>query len=353
LHESEERHRFIVETAEDAIVCVDAQGEIMLWNPAAEAMFGYSTNEIMGKPATMIVPERFRDDLRSIMSRAISKGGSITIGKALEFYGLRKEGSELPLEISVATWATRWGRFATGILRDITERKQKETALRKSEQAARQMSKTFVQSHDKEREQLAMEVHDRIAQTLVGAFLQLQTLETIPQKDAVAKRLLSRAIVLLQDGIFQCRNIMEALYSPVLHDFGLVAKIDEDMRRFQEDTGRRAQFDARCPQRLPPDVEVTAYRIFHEALTNVRRHATDAKEVKVSLVCKGQILDLQVKDDGSGFDARAETQIEQVGGLMVMRRRAELRGGTFEVTSAPGKGTTVHVQLPLSAGNET
>lgn len=139
----------------------------------------------------------------------------------------------------------------------------------------------------------------------------------------------------------------------MLRDFGLVAMIDEELRRFQEDTGCQTQFDARCPERLPRDTEVTAYRIFHEALTNVRRHATDAKKVKVSLTSKGQMLNMQVKDDGPGFDVRAEMRIKQVGGLLIMRRRAELVDGTFEIVSFPGQGTTVTVCLPFAATAET
>lgn len=353
LQESEEKYRSMIANAEDAIVSADAQGKIIFWNHATEAMYGYSAYEIVGKPAIEIVPERFRDNMRRIMDRTISKGGSITLGKAFEFRGLRKDGSEFPLELSVTISKTKYGVFITAILRDISERKQMEDTLRKSEQTVRQVAKTFAYSHEEERQHVAMELHDRIAQTLTAVFHQLQTLDAIPLKDTVAQQILSRAMVLVQECIYEARNIMEGLYSPVLRDFGLVTMIDEELRRFKEGTGCQTQFDARCPERLPRDTEVTAYRIFHEALTNVRRHATDVKEVKVSLTCKDRMLNMQVKDDGPGFDVQTETRIKQVGGLLIMRRRAELSGGTFEIASFPGKGTTVSVRLPWAATAET
>ena len=352
LSESEEKYRSIIASAEDAIVSVDAQGNVELWNHAAEIMFGYTAEEIVGKPVADIVPERFRSELVKTMERAISKGGSVTIGSAIEFHGLRKDGSEFRMEISVTTWETKRGVFLTGIIRDITERKRVEEALRRSEYTMRQMTKLFVQSHEDERQQIAIEVHDRIAQTLSGAFLQLQALEPAIEKGSGAEKILPKALVLLQECIGECRNIMEYLYSPVLHDFGLIAVMDEELRDFQEATGCRAHFDARCPERPPREVEVTVYRIFREALTNVRRHAK-AKEVVVTLTHRNDRVALQVKDDGQGFNPGAEMRIKQVGGLMIMRRRAELSGGTFEVWSVPGQGTTVKVQLPLSAGNET
>lgn len=348
LSESEERYRSVVDHAEEAIISTDNQGNIVSWNHAAEKMFGYPAQEIIDKPATSMVPERFHKNLRRVMERAISKGVSFTIGKAFEFYGLRKDGSEFPLELSVTTWETRGGVFLTGIMRDITERKQMEEALRKSEQTIRQLARTFVQSHEEERQQVSLEVHDRIAQTLTAALLQLQALEAITQEDAAARKMLLRAIVLVQESITESRNIMQDLYSPVLRDFGLVATIDEELHSFREDTDCRTKFDARCPGRLPRDVEATAYRIFHEALSNVRRHAASAREVNVSLTCKDRMLTLEVRDDGPGFDPWAEMQIKQVGGLMIMRRRAELNGGSFEVISAPGQGATVTVRLPYA-----
>lgn len=189
----------MIANSEDAIVSVDAQGKIIFWNRAAETMFGYSAYEVVGKPAIELVPERFRENLRRIMSRSIPKGGLVTLGKAFEFHGLRKDDSEFPLELSVTMWETKYGVFIAAILRDISERKKVENALRRSEWNVRRVAVTFAQSHEEERQHIAMELHDRIAQTLTAVFHQLQTLDVMPLKDTVAQQIVLRAMSLVQE----------------------------------------------------------------------------------------------------------------------------------------------------------
>jgi PAS domain S-box-containing protein len=132
LEASEERFRSVVQTANDTIISVDSRGNIVFWNKSAEIIFGYSADEAISKPLTFIMPERFREDHRKGMNRLVSTGKSKMVGKTFETFGLRKDGSEFPIDLSLATWETREGIFFTGIIRDITERKQMEEELRKS-----------------------------------------------------------------------------------------------------------------------------------------------------------------------------------------------------------------------------
>jgi len=130
LRESEERFRSVVETANDAIVSIDARGNIVFWNHVAESIFNYSMDEIIGQPLTLIMPERFRESHQKGISRVISTEKSNYLGKTFELVGLRKDGSEFPLELSVATWKAGEETFFTGIMRDISERKQAEKEIR-------------------------------------------------------------------------------------------------------------------------------------------------------------------------------------------------------------------------------
>ncbi|MBE0448614.1 MAG: SpoIIE family protein phosphatase [Actinobacteria bacterium] len=126
LRESEERLRSVVQTATDAIVSADSHGKIIFWNRSAEVIFGYSAGEVVNKPLALIMPERFREAHQSGIDRVVSTGKSNVIGKTFEVTGLRKDGSEFPLELSLASWKTREGIFFTGIVRDITERRRTE-----------------------------------------------------------------------------------------------------------------------------------------------------------------------------------------------------------------------------------
>ncbi len=132
LHESEERYRAIAESAHDAIVTADFNDVIVAWNHGAQQMFGYDRSEIVGQPIDRLMPERFRESHRSAMLRIGVGHPRQAAGRTIELHGLRKDGSEFPLELSLADWETAQGTFYTGIMRDITERKQAEKSLRES-----------------------------------------------------------------------------------------------------------------------------------------------------------------------------------------------------------------------------
>ncbi len=126
----EERFHALAQTASDAIININSDGNIVFWNKAAEKIFGYSANEIIGKSLTDIMPERFRKAHAAGVKRVVSTGELRRIGKASEVTGLTNKGLRIPLELSLATWKTHEGIFFTGIARDITERKRMEETLR-------------------------------------------------------------------------------------------------------------------------------------------------------------------------------------------------------------------------------
>jgi PAS domain S-box-containing protein len=133
LLESEEHFRSVAETANDAIITIDTHGNIVFWNHAAETIYGYSAGEIIGKQMASIISERFREAHQKGIDRIVSTGRPRIIGKTIEIIGLKKDGSEFPVELSLSTWTTRGGIFFNAALRDITERKKAEETLQESE----------------------------------------------------------------------------------------------------------------------------------------------------------------------------------------------------------------------------
>ena len=133
LQSSEHRFHSLVETASDAIVCADSSGEILFWNRSAEAMFGYPTAEAIGQPVTLIMPERFHDRHRRGMTRFLATGKPRIMGRTIEMFAQRSDGSEFPVELSLTAWKTKQETFFAGIIRDVSERKQAEENLRSSE----------------------------------------------------------------------------------------------------------------------------------------------------------------------------------------------------------------------------
>ena len=133
IRESEKRLQAVTNSAIDSIMTIDETGIIIGWNPAAEKMFGYSEREIISHPMEFLIPERYLDGHKRGIMRIQSGGERHVIGKTVEMAGKRKDGSEFPLELSLAEWQTKEGRFFTGFIRDITDRKRTETALQESE----------------------------------------------------------------------------------------------------------------------------------------------------------------------------------------------------------------------------
>ena len=140
LTESEERFRSLVESASDAIVVADHRGFILSWNRSASMLFGYPDEEAIGKPLTILMPERYRPAHEKSLARIESTGRSRMMGTVLELHGLRHDGTEFPIELSLATWSSAAGNFYSGIIRDISARKKIEEALHRSEKLLRDVA---------------------------------------------------------------------------------------------------------------------------------------------------------------------------------------------------------------------
>jgi PAS domain S-box-containing protein len=141
--ESDMRLRSITDAAADAVIAADVDGNIVSWNRGAAAIFGYAETEVVGRPLSMLMPERHRE----AHGRGIARAGATShpvITQGLEFTGLRKDGTEFPIELSLGSWDSEQSRFYVGIIRDVTERKRAEEVLRQTEQQLRQAQKMEV-----------------------------------------------------------------------------------------------------------------------------------------------------------------------------------------------------------------
>jgi PAS domain S-box-containing protein len=132
--EHENRFRSLVESASDAIVIADGRGTIISWNKAASNLFEYSDEEAIGRPLTVLMPQRYHAAHLKGLARIESTGERRAIGSVVELHGLTKNGTEFPMELSLGTWKTTEGNFYSGVIRDISWRKLAEEALRASEE---------------------------------------------------------------------------------------------------------------------------------------------------------------------------------------------------------------------------
>lgn len=130
LKENEERYRSVVETATEGIVSIDANERIISWNKAAQKIFSYNKSEILGEPITLIIPKQLRRAHKKGIERVLFNGKPKVIGKTIEVTGLKKDGNEIPIELSLSKWKSKEKIYFTGIIRDISERKKIEEDLK-------------------------------------------------------------------------------------------------------------------------------------------------------------------------------------------------------------------------------
>ena len=179
LRQSEERLNTICDSALDAVVMIDASGKVVYCNPAAERMFGYSADEMKGRQVhEVMVPGQYIEQAAKGFAEFGKTGAGQVVGKVLELTALRRNGSEFPIEISVAAFRIKGLWCAAGIIRDITERKRAEEALRKEYRNL----KHLLHASDHERQLIAYEIHDGLAQQLAGAIMQFQTFDHLKDK---------------------------------------------------------------------------------------------------------------------------------------------------------------------------
>jgi signal transduction histidine kinase len=251
--------------------------------------------------------------------------------------------------------------------REIERRRSVEESLRTSEQTSSQLleksrrmqeelrllSRRMLSAQEDERKNISRELHDVIAQMLTGINVRLSSLKT---KTATSTRDLQKKIEVTQRLVEKSVDIIHRfardLRPAVLDDLGLIPAMRSYLKHFTEQTGIRTSFTASAEvEKLDGTSRTALYRIAQEALTNVSRHAK-ASVVKVSIRLRQNRVCMEIQDDGRGFqveDAAAIQHSKRLG-LLGMRERAEMVGGVFCVDSAPGKPTTVHVEIPKDQG---
>jgi len=345
--QAEERHARLaarlsglLDSAMDAIITVDESQRIVLYNRAAEKIFGWTTEEALGQPLAKLMPERFRGGHGAYVQRFASTGvTSRRMGDNTVVYGRRADGEEFPMEASISQLKTADGKLFTVILRDVTERvraQDERTAFAAAAHAIREEEKTRV----------ARELHDELAQSLTAL-----KMDTIWVRDNAAtapdmlQPKLAEMLSMLDRAVASTRRIAADLRPLMLDDLGLVPAIEWLVTNFSQRSGVATTLRADEELELREPYATAVFRIVQESLVNVGKHAA-ATEVTVSIEQVGDAVELVVQDNGKGFVTSAPRKPQSLG-LMGLRERAQLLRGSVSIDSSPGEGTRVSVRIPM------
>jgi len=363
LQKSEEGFRAVAETAAEAIVSADKHGHITYFNPGAERIFGYAARDVIGSPLTLLMPQRFHEAHRQGLSRFLSTGQARVIGRTVELVGQRKEGTEFPLELSLASWKAGGETYFTGILRDITERKRLE-------QEVQQRSAAF-EAANKELEAFSYSVsHDlRAPLRAIDGFSRILLEDHIAHLPADAQRYLhavrnnsQQMGRLIDDLLTFARLSRQPLSKQLVRPADLVQQCVEELRAEQQ--GRRVEMaigDLPACQADPALLK----QVWLNLISNALKYTRKQEMAVIAVGCQEQdsATAYFVRDNGVGFDMRYADKLfgvfqrlhraeEYAGtgvGLAIVQRIIHRHGGRVWAEAAVNHGATFYFTLQGAA----
>lgn len=348
LAESALHTQAILDNMVDAVITIDAQGHMESFNKAAGPMFGFVAEEVIGRHVSLLIPEPRKTRPGTQQSHYQALGEAHVLGRPREMMARRKSGEMFPISLAVTRYSHRGRTTYVGLVRDISESRQAALALEANARQLKEMSKRVLLAQESERRRVARELHDELGQSLTAIKINLQSSARF--KDRPADELNQENLEIVEQALQQVRRLATALRPSVLDDLGLVPALRGLCEQSAQRSGFAVHFHPALPEsRLGPEVETTCFRIVQESLTNIARHAA-AVRVDIDLFHDGDALMLVVRDDGCGFDVAAMQARAQGGasmGVLAMKERAELIGGSLDIQSRPGAGTTLTLRCPM------
>lgn len=337
----------ILDTAMDAIITVDEAQNIVLFNAAAEAIFGWPREQITGGPFTLLFPQRFHAEYAFQIRRL---GETDRVSHPMEgsciIMALHRNGHEFASSASISQINENGAKLYTVILRDVTTQVITENALRKSQEKLRELAAAAHLIREQEKRHIARELHDELGQSLTSLKMDVMWIMDRPTADQTMITKKFADMLSIIDGMtVTTRRISSDLRPLMLDDLGLAPAAEWLVQNFMEHTGIRCELTVAMPELELQEPYATAmFRILQEALTNAARHA-HATLIKIILAQTGGDIYLSVRDNGCGFVT--STVSNDSYGLMGMRERIYLLDGEIKIDSEPGQGTIIDVHIPF------
>jgi PAS domain S-box-containing protein len=387
-----ERYTDLYDFAPVGYFSIDEQGLILEANLTGAALLGVERSQLINRRLQHFVVPASRPIFLAFLEKVFAGPGKQVCEASL----LNKNGTPSWADFQGASAASlrserKWCRVAVSditalkqaedtqrrmeaqvaanreLRQEIIRRQAVETALKKSEQYSRRLlaeslelqkqlrhlSRRVLTAQEEERGRISRELHDEVAQILMGVNLHLAALAQQGEVDAKSlKKKIKRTRQLVVRSLNTVHQFAVKLRPPALDDLGLIPALHSYMKEFAAQTGlaiRLATFSRGKIEQLDSAKRTVLYRVAQEALTNIARHA-QASLVNVSIRKLQGVICLEVQDNGKSFDVQGAlpTRRKKGLGLLGMRERVEMVGGRFTVESSPGQGTTIRAEIPFS-----
>jgi PAS domain S-box-containing protein len=339
--QSEDRFRAIFDEAPVGMVIGNPDRTIARVNKAMCEMTGYRPEDLLGKHVEVFMHPDDRDVSAPYVEKLLA--GEISSFTVERRY-LAKGGRAFWAQATTATIYDAEGKlaFGLGIVEDIDDRKKAQEELDRERRTLWHM----LQSSDHERQLIAYDIHDGLAQQLAAATMQFQSYEHLKDHHpASAGTAFDAGLQMLRQAHSEARRLISGVRPPILDESGIVAALAHLVHDQQEPDGPSIEFQSDVEfRRLEPVLENAAYRIAQEALANACQHSR-SRRVRLALLQSDRTIRIEVQDWGVGFDPGSIG--ENRFGLQGIRERARLLGGQVTIDSQVGKGTSIEVHLPL------
>jgi len=327
LKRTESGFREMLMTAAEAVFMTEPTGTIVFANHAAAASFGFAEAELLGMSIAELIPEALR--VAHVQN------------------GRRKDGTEFPLEVVLGSMATAKGPLAVSFVTDISRRRETETKLRDYQDKLQHMAFEAAVAEERERRRIAVDLHDRIGQSLALAQIKLTSMrEAVAGPPRIA---IDEAVDLIAQSVTDTRTLIFELSPPVLYDLGLKDALSWLVEEVEKRHGLHVELvDDAADKPFDDATAALVFRAVRELLVNVSKHAHSAT-AKVSLRRTGDHVDIDVEDHGVGFvpdDVTARSDGAGFG-LFSVREQINRLGGAFSIVSSPHDGTRVSMRVPL------
>jgi PAS domain S-box-containing protein len=349
LQGADHTYRVFVERMNEGAAVLSRDHTVLHCNRRFARFLGMGLQSVIGSSMRDLVSPNDHAKLDALLRRAAQRNCRA------EIFLQPRKGAPLCVLLSFNPLRLNSTRAICLIASDLSENKRAEQELRASSEQLRNLAGRLVSVREEERTRISREVHDELGQSLTAVKMDLAWLAgRLPRRNAqlhdqMHERI--RSTRQLASRIIQSVRRISTELRPAVLDLGLAAAVEWQVQEFQARTGIQCKLRLLTQEVFAPDVSTALFRILQETLTNVARHA---KATRVEVVKQKQRdrLVLRIRDNGRGFDPE-DPSLSKSLGLLGMRERAAILGGQVNVSSAPGKGTTVTAWIPLLSPEES